>query len=224
MFAFPFWRQYDEAGFRRVYVRFFPGFRAMPSMSDPPITQWIEGTKHHDPQSESDLWNHYFEKVVRLARGRMFALQGTVYDEEDAAISALNSVFRGLQTSRFPELHDRRNLWRILVLITKRKLRAQWRRESASRRTPDPQEAADAKIGIEQIIGSEPTPDFVAEMMDETERLLDALGDDKLRRIAVMRMDGLTNDEIAARLGCASRTVRRKVDRIRDIWGDLIEE
>jgi len=192
-------------------------------MTDPPITQWIRGVEQGDPHSEQALWNHYFQRVVRLASTRMFALQGTVYDEEDAAISAIHSLFRGIQRGRFPELRDRENLWRILVLITKRKLRAQWRRESTNRRSSEPNEPGAAEVHIEEVIGSEPTPEFVAEMMDETERLLEVLGDDTLRRIAVMRMDGLTNDEIAARVGCASRTVRRKVERIRTVWEEASE-
>ncbi len=55
--------------------------------------------------------------------------------------------------------------------------------------------------------------------MDETERLLNQLGDEKLRRIAVMRMDGLSTEEIAERLRSTSRTIRRKLERIRDVWG-----
>ncbi len=73
-------------------------------------------------------------------------------------------------------------------------------------------------VRIEEVIGNEPTPDFVAEMMDQTEILLDQLGDDTLRRIAVMKLDGLTYDEMAERLKCASRTVCRKMQRIRDLW------
>jgi DNA-directed RNA polymerase specialized sigma24 family protein len=148
----------------------------------------------------------------------MWALQGTVYDEEDAAVSAMRSLFRGVQDEQFPQLHDRQDLWRILVVITKRKLRAQWRRENANRRKGNSGDRLEAELGIEELICEEPTPDFVAEMMDEVERLLATLGDGKLRRIAVMRMDGLSNDEIAQHLGCASRTVRRKIDRIRDAW------
>jgi DNA-directed RNA polymerase specialized sigma24 family protein len=187
-------------------------------MTDPPITQWIHGTQKGDADSEQGLWNHYFQQVLRLARSRMFALQGTVYDEEDAAVSAINSLFHGIKTGRFPELYDRHNLWRILVLITKRKLRAQWRRENAQRRNSQPDENGLPETDIAEVICGEATPDFVAEMMDETERLLERLGDDTLRRIAIMRMDGLTNDDIATQLHCASRTVRRKVERIREIW------
>lgn len=192
-------------------------------MSDPPITQWITGAKGRDAAAESDLWKHYFEKVVRLARGRMFALQGTVYDEEDAAASALRSVFRGLQAERFPELDDRHNFWRIVVVVTQRKLRGQWRKETAGRRRPDPAEAAGQRIDINELISTEPTPEFITEMMDETESLLERLGDETLRRITLLRMDGMTNDEIASQLGCATKTVERKLERIRAMW-DVADE
>lgn len=188
-------------------------------MNEPPITQWIADARRGDQAAQTQLWTHYFGRIVRLARSRMFTLQGAVYDEEDAAVSAMRSVFRGLQGERFPELHGRHNLWRIVVVITKRKLRAQWRRENAVRRSPGSAEPGADELSIEEVISDEPTPDFVAEMMDETERLLERLGDDKLRRIMVMRMDGLTNDEISARLGCTTRTVERKMERIRVIWG-----
>lgn len=145
----------------------------------------------------------------------MFAIHAAVYDEEDAAISALNSLFRGIRDNRFPDLHSRDNLWRLLLLITHRKLNAQKRRQAA-RISPAFQD--EARVSIDQIVSSEPTPELVTEVMDETERLLNLLGDEKLRRIVVMRMDGLSTEEIAERLKSTSRTVRRKLERIRDIW------
>jgi DNA-directed RNA polymerase specialized sigma24 family protein len=33
-----------------------------------------------------------------------------------------------------------------------------------------------------------------------------------------MRLEGYSNDEIAARLGCVTRTVERKLDLIRKVW------
>lgn len=185
-------------------------------MTDQSVTGWIRAIEGGDHQSEELLWKHYFDRVVRLARSRMFAIQASVYDEEDAAVSALNSLFHGLRNSRFPELHGRDNLWRLLILITHRKLIAQKRRQSARIGPAAHDESGDR---INQIVCSEPTPEMVAEMMDETERLLNLLGDEKLRRIAVMRMDGLSTEEIAERLRSTSRTIRRKLERIRDVWG-----
>ncbi len=74
--------------------------------------------------------------------------------------------------------------------------------------------------GLERIIGPEPTPEFTAMVAEEYRRLLDGLGDDSLRQVAVWRMEGFTNDEIAARLGCARRTVARRLDLIRKTWLD----
>ena len=54
---------------------------------------------------------------------------------------------------------------------------------------------------------------------EEYRRLLDELGDEALRRVATWRMEGYRNDEIAERLGCARRTVARRLDLIRKIWG-----
>jgi DNA-directed RNA polymerase specialized sigma24 family protein len=50
---------------------------------------------------------------------------------------------------------------------------------------------------------------------EEYRRLLERLGTDSLRQVAVLRMEGLTGDEIAAKLGCARRTVVRQLSLIR---------
>jgi DNA-directed RNA polymerase specialized sigma24 family protein len=46
-------------------------------------------------------------------------------------------------------------------------------------------------------------------------KLHDALGDDTLRQVLDMRLEGYKREEIARRLGCAVRTVTRKLDVIR---------
>jgi DNA-directed RNA polymerase specialized sigma24 family protein len=71
---------------------------------------------------------------------------------------------------------------------------------------------------LEQAMGREPTPAFAAMVADECRRLLEALGDETLRRIALLRMEGYADPEIAARLGCGLRTVGRKLDLIRKTW------
>jgi DNA-directed RNA polymerase specialized sigma24 family protein len=78
---------------------------------------------------------------------------------------------------------------------------------------------ADARdAGIEQVVGREPSPAFAAMVTDECRRLLEVLGDETLRRIALLRMEGYSDPEIAARLGCGLRTVGRKLELIRKTW------
>ena len=64
----------------------------------------------------------------------------------------------------------------------------------------------------------EPTPEFAAMVVEESGRLLDVLGNDGLRQVALWRLEGYTGDDIAARLGCTRRTVVRRLGLIREIW------
>ena len=75
--------------------------------------------------------------------------------------------------------------------------------------------------GFERIASGDPTPEFAAMMAEEFHRRLDAL-DDELREGALLRLEGHSNDEIAARLGCARRTVARRLEQIRDAWAGAV--
>ena len=55
-------------------------------------------------------------------------------------------------------------------------------------------------------------------MAEECRRLLELLGDATLRSVAVWKMEGYTNAEIADKLGCVAVTVERKLQLIRSLW------
>ena len=143
--------------------------------------------------------------------------------------SAFHSFFQGVARGRFPQLNDRDNLWRLLVVITARKALDQLAHEHSKRKGGGtlqgesrifPGEPALDDAAIEQVVGAEPTPEFAAQVAEEYQRLLDLLGDETLRRVAVWKMEGFTNDEVAAQLDCSRRTVARKLDTIRIIWSE----
>jgi DNA-directed RNA polymerase specialized sigma24 family protein len=71
---------------------------------------------------------------------------------------------------------------------------------------------------LEELLTREPTPEEAAAMADECGRLLDLLGEPELRQVALWKVEGYTNEEIAARMDCVPRTVERKVRRIRLLW------
>ena len=50
--------------------------------------------------------------------------------------------------------------------------------------------------------------------------LLARLPDESLRTVALWKMEGYTNAEIAARLGCVTQTVERKLRAIRTVWSN----
>jgi DNA-directed RNA polymerase specialized sigma24 family protein len=190
------------------------------------VTHWIGELKAGRGAAAQPLWERYFERLVRLAGAKLRRVRrpGADEDEEDAALSAFQSLCAGAAQGRFPRLNDRDDLWRLLVVITLRKAQAQARRRRRLKRggaalPPAFDREQDDRDLLERAAGREPTPEFAAQVAEEFRRLLDALGDDELRQIAVWRMEGVTGDEIAERLGCARRTVARRLDLIRKEWG-----
>ena len=191
------------------------------------VTHWINLLKKGEPGAAQRLWERYFDRLVWLARGKLEGARRRAADEEDVALSAFDSFCRGAADGRFPQLQDRDNLWPLLVVITARKALDQLAREHARRRGGcaakgesriSSGDAGWGEAALEQVVGEEPTPEFAAQVAEEYRRLLDLLGDETLRQVAVWKMEGLTNDEVAERLDCSRRTVARKLETIRIIW------
>ena len=67
-------------------------------------------------------------------------------------------------------------------------------------------------------VGFAGTPDFAVQVAEEYQLLLAGLEDDTLRSIAVWKLEGYTNEEIAGKLDCSVATVERKLRRIRNAW------
>ena len=67
--------------------------------------------------------------------------------------------------------------------------------------------------------GVVPTPELAALVAEDFRLLLQRLSDDELRAIAVLKLEGWTNTEIAAKTGRSLPTIERRLRLIRDIWG-----
>ncbi len=143
-------------------------------------------------------------------------------DEEDVALSAFKSFCFALEGGRYPNLFDRDGLWAMLVTITARKVLDLKKYEHRQRRRAEA--GADDTPGPENLIGREPDPEVVARVAEECQRLLDLLTDPVLRTIALRKIEGYTNAEIAAELGIVCRSVERKLNLIRRLWKASAEE
>jgi DNA-directed RNA polymerase specialized sigma24 family protein len=194
---------------------------------DDPVTRWIHGLKAGDEQAIAQLWNHYFDRLVRLARNRLGGSPRRMADEEDVALSVFRCLCAGAESGRLAEIAHRDDLWRVLVTMTVRKTIDQQRRAGGQRRGggrvrgesvfvgPQGEERAP---GLQQYSDGNPTPEMLAAMEEEGQRLLLALEDHTLQRIALWKLEGYTNDEIAGRLELTTRSIERKLQRIREKW------
>jgi DNA-directed RNA polymerase specialized sigma24 family protein len=186
----------------------------------------LEGLKAGDDDAAQRLWEDYFRRLVGLARQKLGGLPRGPADSEDIALSAFDSFCRGAGQGRFPKLNDRDDLWQVLVVITARKAIDTIRRERAIKRgggVPAIQAGSTDAEGaggplLEEVVGSEPTPSFAAEVAEQYRLLVDKLGRDELKQIAGFKLEGYTNKEIAGKLNVAVATVERKLALIRQIW------
>lgn len=178
------------------------------------VTRWITQLRAGDQTAADPLWQRYFERLVALARARLEQAPRRAADEEDVALSAFHSFCRAAEKGRFAKMDDRDDLWRVLVIFTRRKAAHLLRDGSRLKRGG----GADESVDLDSIAAEEPGPEWMAEMAEEYRRLLDRLGDETLRTVAIWKMEGYTNEEIAAKLSCVPRTVERKLRLIRAIW------
>lgn len=189
--------------------------------TDGSVTRWIDQLPLGDPEAVRGLWERYFRRLVGLARKKLADAPHGMADEEDVALSAFDSFCRNARQGRFPDLADRDGLWRILVVMTARKAGHLRRDETRLKRgggkgTAEGDERGDRPL--EEALSREPDPATAALAADEHRRLMDTLGDDDLRRVAQRRMEGDSVEEIAALLGYAPRSIKRKLRLIRETW------
>jgi DNA-directed RNA polymerase specialized sigma24 family protein len=196
------------------------------------VTRWLgalvaEGERDEAAQA---LWERYYAQLVALAAQRLRAAPRQMADEEDAALAAFDSFCRGAAAGRYPRLGGREDLWRLLVVITGRKVLDQVAHERARRRDRRrlldearlEHATADGDLArpgaLARIVGREPSPEFAAQVAEQCRSLLDRLDSPALRTVAVLKLEGYQNDEIARRLSCSLRAVERKLNLIRKTW------
>jgi DNA-directed RNA polymerase specialized sigma24 family protein len=185
--------------------------------ADDPVTVWLGRLRAGDPAAARPLFDRYFRRLVGLARARLRDAPRRAADEEDVALSAFDSFCRNAEHGRFPDLADRDSLWRLLASFTLRKAAHLVR--DAGRLKRGGGAGADERSGVlAEALGREPDPGLAAELAEECDRLLAALGDPELKRVALLRMDGHSVEEVAEQVGCAPRSVKRKLHLIRQIW------
>jgi DNA-directed RNA polymerase specialized sigma24 family protein len=212
----------------------------MASEGEGSVTIWIGDLKAGGDAAAQPLWERYFGHMVREARKvlRSKSHRGAIADEEDAVLSAFDSFCQGIKRDRFPRLADRDDLWRLLVVITKRKALDQLRYGTAEKRDDRRvmgeavllrADEAEGARGLDQVQGAhllrggeevdaEPSPEFAAMLAEEYQRRLESLGDEVLRQVAIAKLEGYTDDEVATRLGYSRRYVQRKLVLIRQAW------
>jgi DNA-directed RNA polymerase specialized sigma24 family protein len=135
---------------------------------------------------------------------------------------------------QYDRLRDRTELWKLLAAIAATKVREHRRRLGRLKRNGHiaraPSSAGepgddDPDVDVLAFIADkEPPPEVAAILREQLQELVDSLPDAIHRQIAEWRIEGASNAQIARNLGCAVRTVERKIENIRLMWEQISAE
>jgi DNA-directed RNA polymerase specialized sigma24 family protein len=198
------------------------------------VTHWLGLLKAGDANAAQPIWDRFFERLVVLAKTKLQGLPRGPADEEDVALSAFGRFCMAAQRGQFPRLEDRDDLWQLLALLAERKAHDQHRKARRQKRgagqvhdetwLDETLATKDGEHGLAAVAGDEPTPEFAAMIAEQCGVLLDRLQDEKLRAIAIAKMEGYSNEELGVQLSCSVRSVERKLRLIRDIWERSVDD
>lgn len=184
------------------------------------ITAHMRGVKAGSERSFEAIWAEYFDRLTELAKYSLSPIGQQVASPDEVAGSVLRILWDGAQNDRFAAVNDRRDLWRILVVLTEHKVIDKERQARAKKRGGASGAGRIHPDLLAQVPSKEPSPAMIHELRDEMERLLRLLPSETLRQIALWRLEGRSVEEIARQLEVTTRTIERKLVLIRELWAD----
>ena len=177
----------------------------------------IGGLRRGDEQIAREFWQQYGGLLYQLAEKHLAAGLRRRVGPEDVVQSVCRTFLRRVRGGEF-QFADDGGVWTLLCAITLAKVREQTRFHFRRKRglhqevnLPSPADGGDA----EEFDAADPHPDpaEAAEMADFFDQALAGL-DDEERQVVDLKLQGLTHEEAADRLGSSERTVRRILKRI----------
>ena len=188
------------------------------------VSELLLQLKQNQSAAAHQLWGRFIDQLIRAASRHLRNLPRRAVDEEDVAVTAFEAFLRGTREGRFSKLETREDLWQVLAMLTERKAIGVLRRELADKRGGGQVRGesvfekmimdSSGAIGIADVAA--PNPATLELFAGEVREMLDGLGDELLRQIAILKLEGYTNPEVAQRLNIALRSVERKLQLIRD--------
>ena len=195
----------------------------MPKQST--VSTWLVRLQgQSDDLSAQKLWDRVSPRIQVLSR-RLIQRFGAdaIYDEEDITVCVFSSLFSGLQTQQFPNLLDSEGLWKLMTLMTVRKVRDYTKQRQAIKRNSGSEGDETSSGGIERCADEQQEPSFDVMMADQCRMMLNQLDDPILEQVVLLRLDGYTNDEIAELLQYSRRSIQRMLKLVKDMWSCYVD-
>lgn len=178
------------------------------------VSHWIAQAKAGDELALARLHRRYWPALVGLARQRLLG-SPIPSDEEDIAQQAFFGFYEAIKRQRVPQLENRHQFLALLSHIIACKVYNQVNHELTARKGGGRVQSGaqlttlvedSAYSPLQEAILKECYEKYVVDMPES------------LRRHAELFLQGCTRQEIAEKLGCADRTVDRKIALVKEYW------
>lgn len=185
----------------------------------------IDGVCAGDEAACREFWQKYGPLIERVAERHLAAKIRRRVGPESVVLSVCRTFFRRAQEGEF-QFADEEAPWRLLCAITVTKIREKARFHARQKRGLDRElhAAADPDEPSPQfdMVARDPPPDVVAEFNDQLQHLIESLPAEE-QKVLELRLEHCTQDEIAHKLQCSERTVRRMMKRIQTHLARLLD-
>jgi RNA polymerase sigma-70 factor, ECF subfamily len=186
----------------------------------------LERWKAGDEAAAEEIFSRYMQRLAGLAKNRLSEKMQRRVDPEDVVQSAYRSFFRQARDDRY-ELKRSGDLWRLLAAITINKTMGQVEFHRAAKRSIDGEAAwpndDTASLISPVVIAREPTVHEALALADEIETFMQTL-EPRERKVLELRLQDRDSTEIADEIGCATRTVRRVMERVKAALAERLEQ
>ena len=184
-------------------------------MSNTSVTRWLGKLQAGSDQAAQLLWSHLRTGLLELAQKQLARKNATGFDEEDVVLSAFHALCTAVQQGRY-NITNRHELWRIAAVIVVNRAYNRIRDEKRYRRGGG-RNRCDSSV-LESLVCPKPDASHALVMHEECQSLLAKLTKPDLQVVALLKVDGYTDDQVAEMLGCSRRTIQRRLTVIRRLW------
>ena len=202
-------------------VDFFNSASMLQPIPTGSVTGNIRRAQTGDDLAFEWLWHRYYKSLVRHLRKIASGPGFDPVDHEEVAHSVFIALHHGLSHEKFHSLNRRYQLWKLLTLIGLRKAinltkRDMLQRQVIAQRSANGRRASDVDPSFDEMRFDE-----------ELEHGLSLLDKEhpsqRLRELAIRKMNGHSNSQIADDFGWSRKTVALRLNLIYEIWKEASE-
>lgn len=193
------------------------------------VTFWFHQLSLGDQNAAGELWKRFGPALERLSRERFGFAFNAVAGGDDLVQSVFFTLWSGAKAGAFDGVSNRDELWWLLIHLARTKALNLARRNRTQRRGGHVNQLGQAAANSHEHDESidhvpdnrESPPELIVSLRDQLDQALTLLPDDDFRRIALLKLEGHTNEEIADRIGVVKRTIIRKLNLVREKWSTI---